>query len=78
MIQCIEREVCLSELSLSQPGTEDVDGIVSAGDVFREVKMGQQLGARHRGRRLRFLVTGVSDGSLRALSESLIYCLTDC
>jgi hypothetical protein len=78
MIQRIEREVSLGELSLPQTGTEGVDGVVSAGDVFREVEMGQQLGARHGGRRLRFLVTGASDGSLGALSESLIYGLTQC
>jgi hypothetical protein len=39
--------------------------------------MGQQLGARDGGRRLGFLVAGVSDGSLGALSESLIYGLTE-
>ena len=67
-----QREVSLGELSLPKPSTEGIDRIVSAGDVFREVEVGQQLGARHRGRRLRFLVAGASDRSLGALPESLI------
>ena len=78
MIQRIQRKVSLGELSLPQSRTEGIDRIVSAGDVFREVEMWQQLGARDGGRRLRFLVTRVSDGSLGALSESLIYGLTEC
>jgi hypothetical protein len=78
MVQRIQREVALRELSLPKPSTEGIDRVVSAGDVFGEVEMGQQLGARDSSRRLRFLVTGASDGSLGALSETLIYGLTNC
>jgi hypothetical protein len=77
MVQRIQREVALRELSLPKPSTEGIDRVVSAGDVFREVEMGQQLGARNCSRRLRFLVAGASDGSLGTLTQGLIYGLTE-
>jgi len=40
MIQRIECEIGLVELTLPQPSTEGIDRIVAAGDVFGEIEVG--------------------------------------
>ena len=78
MVQIVQREVGLRELALPQPRSEGIDGIVATGDIFREVEVRQQLGARHGGRRLGFLVPGVGDRSVRALAQRLIDSFSEC
>jgi hypothetical protein len=71
-VQIVQREVVLRKLALPQPRPEGVYGVVTARDVFREVEMWQQLGARHRGRGPGLLATGVRHRSRGILSQCLI------
>ena len=59
----------MRELPLSQPGAEDIHGVVSAGYVFSKVELRQQLGARKARCGLGFLTVGMGNRSLGILPK---------
>ena len=71
-VQCVQRKIGLRELSLPKTGSESVNRIVAAGDVFGKAELRQQLRARHSCRGFGIAVASAGNRSLRALLQGLI------